>query len=109
MLDVIRAVERRGVVELPSKLLRRCSAVFRFAIQTGCAENNPAADLRGALKTHKVVHRAALTRAELPAFLKKLETYDGHPLTRIGLLMVVHTFVRSGEHRNSVNAQSGLN
>lgn len=101
VLDVIRAVERRGVVELPSKLLQRCSAIFRFAIQTGCAETNPAAELRGALKTHKVVHRAALTGAELPPFLEKLEAYDGHVLTKLGLLMVVHTFVRSGELRGA--------
>lgn len=48
-----------------------------------------------------MVHRAALTRAELPAFLKKLEKYDGHILTKLGLLMVVRTFVRSGELRGA--------
>ena len=101
VLDVIRAVERRGVVELPSKLLQRCSAVFRFAIQTGIADTNPAAELRGALKTHRVNHRAALKREELPEFLEKLDAYDGHILTRLGLLMILHTFVRSLELRGA--------
>ncbi len=101
LLSVLQAVERRGVTETVSKLLQRCSAVFRYAIRTDKAEINPATELRGALKTHRVKHRAALKRNDLPEFLRRLDAYDGHVLTRLGLLMILHTFVRSIELRGA--------
>jgi integrase len=78
---------------MASRVLQRVSAVFRYAISTGRATHNPAADLVGSLKTRKVTHRSALSRAELPEFLMKLNVYDGQPLTRLALKLVVLTFV----------------
>ncbi len=101
VLEVLRKVESRDALELASKTLQRCSAVFRFAIQTGRAEYNPVTDLKGALKTRKVIHRAALSRADLPEFLTKLSAYDGHMQTRLALNLVVLTFVRTGEIRGA--------
>ena len=100
-MEVLRKVESRDALELASKTLQRCSAVFRFAIQTGRAEYNPVTDLKGALKTRKVIHRAALSRADLPEFLTKLSAYDGHMQTRLALNLVVLTFVRTGEIRGA--------
>lgn len=57
VLEVVRAIEAKGSLEMASKTLQRISAVFRFAIQTGRAVYNPAADMRGALKAKKVTHR----------------------------------------------------
>lgn len=101
VLAVLRKIERRGALEVASRVLQRCNAVFRFAIQTGRVERNPVTDLQGALKTKKVVHRAALGREDLPEFLAKLETYDGNLLTRLALKLVLLTFVRSGELRGA--------
>ena len=58
VLEIVRAIEAKGSLEMASKTLQRISAVFRFAIQTGRAIYNPAADMRGALKARKVTHRA---------------------------------------------------
>ncbi len=101
LLDVVRAVEKRGALDVASRVLQRASSVFRYAIQTSRAERNPATDLRGALKTRKVAHRLALSRDELPEFLSKLETYDGHLLTRLALKLIVISFVRSHELRGA--------
>ena len=54
VLEVIRDIEAKGSLEMASKTLQRIGAVFRFAIQTGRATYNPAADMRGALKAKKV-------------------------------------------------------
>ncbi|HEX2237173.1 MAG TPA: hypothetical protein VHJ19_02180 [Gammaproteobacteria bacterium] len=86
---------------MASRVLQRVSAVYRYAIQTGSTTYNPAADLAGSLKTRKVTHRAALSRPELPNFIKKLETYDGQPITRLALRLIVLTFVRSRELRGA--------
>ena len=60
---------------------------------------NPAASLQGALKTRKVVHHAALTRAELPSFLKDLEKARMHMSSKLGLKFLMLTAARSGEVR----------
>ena len=101
VLATIRKIEKRGVKDYPSRVLQRVHAVFRYAVQTGRATMNPAADLSGALKSHKVEHRAALSRADLPEFIEKLEKYEGQPLTRLALKLALLTFVRTKELRGA--------
>jgi integrase len=100
-LEVIPEVESRGSFDVASRILQRTSAVFRYAIQTGRATYNPAADMKGVLKTRKVEHRSAIYRAELPDFLKKLDSYPGDPVTNLALRLIVLTFVRTGELRGA--------
>jgi integrase len=101
VLEVVRAVESRGALDVASRVLQRTSAVFRYAIQTGRATYNPAADMKGVLKTRKVEHRSAISRGELPDFLKKLDSYSGDPITKLALRLIVLTFVRTGELRGA--------
>src|SRR3989338_1755571 len=35
VLDVVRAVERRGALDVASRVLQRCASVFRYSIQVG--------------------------------------------------------------------------
>jgi integrase len=99
LLAVVRKVEARGALEAAQRLLQRSHAVFRFAIVTGRAERNPAADLRGALKAPKRTNLPALSAADLPEFLRKLEAYDGHLQTRLAAKLQLLTWVRPGELR----------
>ncbi|MDQ3797601.1 MAG: site-specific integrase, partial [Pseudomonadota bacterium] len=101
ILETIKRIAKRDALEVASRVLQRVSSVIRYAIQTGRATYNPAADLVGSLKTRKVTHRAALSRAELPEFLTKLNAYDGHPITRLAMKLMVLTFVRSSELRGA--------
>ena len=99
VLAVIRKVEHRGALDVAGRVLQRCTAIFRFAIQSGRASYNPATELTGVLETRKTKHRAALPRAELPEFLKRLSCYDGNAITRLALRLLMLTFVRPGELR----------
>jgi integrase len=101
VLSVIRAVESRGALDVASRILQRTSAIFRYAIQTGRAVYNPAADMKGVLRTRKVKHRTAIAQAELPDFLKKLDSYSGDPITKLALRLIIFTFVRPGELRGA--------
>jgi integrase len=100
LLDTIRKIEQRGVLETARRLRQSCGQVFRYAIVTGRAKHDPSADLRGALGTprRKRGHKA-MSRDELPNFLRALEAYDGDPRTRIALRLIILTFVRTGELR----------
>lgn len=101
VIDCLRTIEKRGAIEVAHRTAQRIAAVFRYAVNTNRATFNPAADLRGVLKTRKVTHLAAMPRDELPEFLRKLEIYDGRPETRIGLRLLALTFVRTGELRGA--------
>ncbi len=49
LLEVVRKVERRGAHEISQRNLQTCGQIFRYAIQTGRAERDISADLKGAL------------------------------------------------------------
>jgi len=101
LLQTLRQVEDRGALDVASRLLQRCTQIFRYAVQTSRANFNPAAELTGVLKTRKVQHQASLPRNELPEFLKHIAHYDGYPLTRLALRLLTLTFVRPGELRHA--------
>ena len=50
LLEVLRKIEARGSVDQAHRVRGICSLIFRYAIATGRAERDCAADLRGALK-----------------------------------------------------------
>ena len=99
LLDVVTAVESRGALDVASRILQRCGAVFRYAIQTDRLVYNPASELQGALKTRKVKSRPSMTREELPHFLKSIDNYSGEMVTILALRLTVLTFVRPAEIR----------
>jgi len=106
LLAALRKIEKKGAGETARKVHRACGQVFRYAIATSRCKHNPAADLRGALRPKaKVEHRAAITAAELPELLRKIETYDkdggGDLQTKVALKLLALTFVRTGELREA--------
>lgn len=101
VLEVIRAIEAKGSLEMASKTLQRIGAVFRFAIQAGRAIYNPAADMRGALKAKKVEHHTMIKPEELPDFMRVLTTGDIHTTTKSAIQFVILTAARSGEVRGA--------
>ncbi|MBI1321632.1 tyrosine-type recombinase/integrase [bacterium] len=99
LLVVLRIVEATGALDLAQRLLQASGQIFRYAIATGRAERNPAADLRGALKPPVRKHQAYLKVDELPEYLQKLNAYDGNLQTKLALKFLLLTFVRTGELR----------
>lgn len=99
MLDMLRRIENRGSVSMASRLGQDCGSIFRYAIATGKAENNPIPNLRGALKSVPKGHHAAITPDELPAFISAFEAIEGrmYPATRIMFRLMMLTFVRTSE------------
>jgi integrase len=100
MREALLPMERRGTLVALAKARMWASGVFRYAIATGRAEQDPAAPLRGTFKAHKPKNFPALTKAdELGALLAAIEKYDGSPVTRAALKLLALTFVRTGELR----------
>jgi integrase len=109
LLAVLRTIEQRGALDLAQRALQYSGQVFMYAIATGRGDRNPAADLRGALKTPVKKHFAHLKATELPEFLRKVKAYDGHPQTTLAVMLLVLTFVRTTELRGAKWEELDLN
>jgi integrase len=101
LLACIRRIEARGLIETAHRALRDCGRVFAYAVSTGRAERNPAADLRGALTPAvKVQHHAAITDPRaIGGLLRAIDGYRGTPEVQCALRLAPLTFVRPGELR----------
>jgi integrase len=100
LLLVLRKVEARKRYETAKRIRSTCSLVFRYAIATARADRDICADLRGALISPQVKHRAAITKPmEAGALLRTIDGYDGNYLTKVALQLLPHIFVRPGELR----------
>ncbi len=102
LLALLRKIEGRGLFETAKRLRSTCGMVFRYAIATQRGERDPSADLRGALTTHQVTHRAAIVDpAKIGPLLRAIEGFDGQTVTRLALRLAPHVFVRPGELRHA--------
>ncbi|MCB1642357.1 MAG: integrase arm-type DNA-binding domain-containing protein [Xanthomonadales bacterium] len=113
LLSALRKLEKRGAIESAHRALQCCGQVFRYAIASGRADRNPAADLRGALEPVKETHRAALTDpGSVAGLLKAIDGYSGRPVTKAALKLAPLLFVRPGELRKAewseVDLDAGL-
>ncbi len=98
VLKVLRNMEAKGTFETRDRLNQTIGAVFKYAIATGRARYNPAADIRTALATApKAQNFACIPHEELPEFLHQLNRYHerGHTsliaMTALRLLMLTAT------------------
>ena len=101
LLAVLRKIESRGAHETRMRAQQRAGAVFRYAVATGRALRDPSADLRGAFTAPRVTHFAAVSQKDLPELLGKIGAYDGEPITRLALKLLMLSFVRTGELRGA--------
>jgi len=101
ILAVIQKIEERNALDVASRVLGDIRRVFRYAVQMGKIQFNPAIDLTGVLKPRKRQHRASLPVEELGQFMRDLKTYEqrGRLLTKLALHLLILTFVRPGELR----------
>jgi integrase len=102
LLEVLRRIESRGAIETAHRAHQNCGRVFRYAIATGRAQRDPAADLRGALPPVKEKHHAAITDPKtIGGLLRTIDGYQGSFVTRCALRLAPLTFVRPGELRKA--------
>lgn len=100
LLDALRAVEDRGSVEVAKRLKQAAAGMFRLAIAEGALKYNPAADIGDGLRpAARPKHRATLRPEHAQQLARDIAGYQGEPVTRLALLVALHTFVRTNELR----------
>ena len=102
VLDAVRRLEKKGNRESARRALQMASGVFRYAVATSRLKSDPTRDLRGALLTPEVKHRAAIVEQDqLGEMLRAIGNYQGHYTTRFALELAPHVFLRPGELRQA--------
>jgi integrase len=102
ILACLRRVEARGAKDTAHRILQNCGQIFRYAIATGRASRDTAADLRGSLAAVKPSHLAAITDPQaIGGLLRAIDDYSGTFVTRCALQLAPLLFVRPGELRNA--------
>ena len=101
MLDVLRKMEKRGVLDKLKKTRQACRQIFTYAVISGRAEHNPVSDLVGVLKAPKQKHFPHLDVKELGTFNLSLENYSGSAITRIATTLLMLTGLRTIELRGA--------
>lgn len=100
LLDVIQKVERRGKFETAARLRSICGTVFRYAVASGRAERDIAADLKGAITVNRSKPRAAIIDpAEIGRLLARIDSYQGRGVTLFALRLSPLVFLRPIELR----------
>ena len=102
LLGILRRVENRGAIDTAHRVLQNCGQIFRYAIATGRAERDCAADLRGALAPAKGKHFAAITEPKaIGNLLRTIDCYHGSVVTKCAMRLAPLVFVRPGELRKA--------
>lgn len=99
LMQPLKAVEKRGTLELAGRLRQYITGVMRMAVQHGLIDSNPANDLVGATATRKSAHRPALPLDRLPELLQRIKADSGRALTRHAVSLTLLVFIRSSELR----------
>lgn len=99
LLEALRRAEDKGAGFMAHMALNECGRIFRYAIATGRAERDVAADLRGALPPMDYSrHFAAVKEPKaIGRLLVALDGYKGTFTVRCALRLSPLVFVRPGE------------
>lgn len=102
LLAALRRIESRGAVDTANRAKQSCSQIFRYAIATGRADRDPAADLRGALKSTRKIHYPTIIEpSKIAELMRAIEGYSGGFVTRCALRLAPLVFIRPGELRQA--------
>lgn len=102
ILEVLKRVEQSGRRESARRLRGTISSVYKLAIVTLRATENPTIHLHGALLTPQRVGRAAITdERRFGQLLNDIDEFEGWPTIKAALMFLALTCVRPGEVRGA--------
>jgi len=99
LVAMVKAIAGRGVNDLAKRALQTSGQVCRYAIAHGLAKRNPAADIRPSdlLASRQKRNMARIDGKELPELMRRIDAYQGTPVTRLAMKLMALTFVRTSE------------
>lgn len=110
IMAAVKRIEKAGASEQAGRVLQRVKSIYRWAVTHERVDANPMVDLVPSeiLKPRDVTHRPAMSDAELPGFLAKLDDYQGDAHTVRALRLLMLTATRPGEVRGALWSEFDL-
>ena len=100
LLEVLRAIEDRGVIDTARRAKQTAGQVFTYAISCDYTDNNPTVSLSGALKPKNTTHYPSITDPKgVGRLMLAIDTYTGSAVVRTALKLSPLFFLRPGELR----------
>ncbi|MDA8482639.1 tyrosine-type recombinase/integrase [Pseudomonas resinovorans] len=100
-MELLRGMERQGILEQMSRVRSYCQDAYDLARVTGRATHNPLEGLSKYLQTSKAENYAHVPLDELPPLLRAMRAYSGAKDVQIGLCLLSLLAVRPSELREA--------
>jgi len=101
LLKTLRKIESRGAIETAHRAKRLAGQIFRYAVATGRAEQDPSVDLKEALTQPTRTHFNSITEpAEVGPLIAAINNYQASPVVMAALKLSPLLFCRPGELRH---------
>lgn len=100
LLSALKGIEKRGKHETAHRVRALAGRVLRYAVASGRATHDVAADLKGALAPVTTTNFASITDPKrVGELMRAIDGYGGQPSTEYALRIAPYVFVRPGELR----------
>ena len=106
VLEILKRIARGGAHETAFKCRVLLSRVFRYAVQTGRTDSDPAATLAGALTRPPSVRRATVPLDEMPQLFEAAHAVPSELVTKLALYWLILTATRTHETRFATSPRS---
>lgn len=99
LVQMIKKIEVRGAMDIAKRNYNTCGQIFRYAIAHGLATRNPVTDVHASdfMVPRQTTNFARIDAKDLPDLLTKIDAYPGSALTRLSMLLMALTFLRTSE------------
>ncbi len=93
--DVLEALIARGAPSMAAKVKTLVAQTYRYAAKKGLCDRNPTVLLEVELPASK--RRPAVALKDIPALMRSIDGYGGHPVTKHALQLLMRTWLRVEE------------
>lgn len=100
LVTLVKGIYAAGKHETAYRVCQRIGQIFDYAQDCGELERHPGANLSRVLGPKKVRHHPCVAPSEAGQLLADVSGYPDL-ITRLGLLLVAHTFVRTNDLRSA--------
>lgn len=98
LVTLVKGIQDTGVIETANIIAGRLGQIFTYAVNSDEIQNHPATSLASVLLKPVRTHMPCIDVSEAKDLFKAIKSYD-EPVTRLGLIFLALTFVRTKEVR----------
>jgi len=100
LVAIVKPLYAAGQHETAYRVAQRLGQIFNYAQDCGELDHHPAANLSRVLGPKKVRHHPCIPASEAGALMRAIGAYPDL-ITRLGLQLIAHTFVRTNDLRSA--------